>query len=219
MRQGNLFHLIQIHGHILQDNDRKFDRFHGRVGDGRAPCAHPNCDDAGDFRAPLHHGRSSGSDGPGEYQLLCLNHVREFNAGYDWFSGMNAEQIAAAQSPTYVWPNETRAFSATANVDEPPKWQDFHDPLDAISARFRGKVKDQWEKRRPDGYMLSAEDKKALKTLGLGHDADRKALRRRYSDLVRKYHPDRNGGKRAHEKALQDVLSAYTHLRNISAFN
>jgi hypothetical protein len=102
-------------------NRQHNDRFHGRVGNGTARCAYPGCGEAGDFRAPSSHGRRGGSDGPGEYQLLCLDHVREFNAGYDWFAGMSAEQIAAAQSPTYTWPNETRAFSAAASVDAPPR--------------------------------------------------------------------------------------------------
>ena len=46
--------------------------------------------------------------------------------------------------------------------------------------------------------------------LGLGVDADRRALRQRYAELVRRYHPDRNGGDRSHEKALQAVIEAYT---------
>ncbi len=190
------------------------DRMHGRVGSGSAECAHPGCRDIGEFRARTILGRNGGSDGPGEYQLLCLDHVREFNAGYNWFAGMTQEEILAAQSPTYTWPNETRAFSAAASVDSPPKWQDFHDPLDAISARFKQRM----PKPRKDGYILSAEDRRALKTLGLIDDTDRRMLRARYSELVRKYHPDRNGGNRAHEKALQDVIAAYTHLKNTPAY-
>jgi curved DNA-binding protein CbpA len=54
--------------------------------------------------------------------------------------------------------------------------------------------------------------------LGLGMDADRKALRQRYSDLVRKFHPDRNGGDRSHEAALQRVIEAYQQLRKSPAF-
>jgi DnaJ domain len=195
------------------------DRFHGRVGNGTARCAYPGCREAGDFRAPDLYGRSASPNGPGDYQWLCLDHIREFNAGYDWFAGMSAEQIAAAQSPTYVWPNETRAFSATAGVDSPPKWSDFHDPLETISARFAGKMVDAAPRQRTDGKMLSPDDRRMLKTLGLGEDTDRKALRSRYSALVRKYHPDKNGGNRTYEKALQDVIAAYTHLKSASAFS
>jgi hypothetical protein len=195
------------------------DRFHGRVGAGTVTCAYPACRAPGEFRALNRYGRAPSAEGPGDYQLLCLDHVREFNAGYDWFAGMSEEQIYAAQSPVNVWASETRAFSAAASVDAPPKWQDFHDPLDAISARFKGRVADAAPHVRNDGIMLGSEDRRALKTLGLGEDTDRRILRRRYSELLRKYHPDKNGGNRAHEKALQDVLAAYTQLKNHPAFN
>ena len=54
--------------------------------------------------------------------------------------------------------------------------------------------------------------------LGLGADADRSALRRRYSELVRRYHPDRNGGDRTHETQLRRVIDAYQQLRQAPAF-
>ena len=193
---------------------RNPDRFHGRMRGSRRPCARPGCVERGEFRAPNPYGRLPGPNGPGDYQWLCLDHVREFNLGYDWFAGMTAEEISAAQSPTNFWPTETRAFRANGNVDVPPKWADFHDPLDAISARFRGRMEDAKPTMAPNGQLLSSEDRKALKTLGLGNDADRKAVRSAYSRLVRKYHPDKNGGDRAHEKALQDVIAAYTHLKS-----
>ena len=49
-------------------------------------------------------------------------------------------------------------------------------------------------------------------------DADRTDLRRRYSELVRRYHPDRNGGDRSHERALQEVIAAYQALKGRPAF-
>ena len=39
-----------------------------------------------------------------------------------------------------------------------------------------------------------------------------------FAELVRRYHPDRNGGDRSHEKALQDVIAAYTALKGAAAF-
>ena len=52
-----------------------------------------------------------------------------------------------------------------------------------------------------------------FRSLALGHDADRSTLRRRYTELVRKYHPDRNGGDRSFEARLQAVVEAYQLLR------
>ena len=190
------------------------EKFHGRIKGRSQRCAHPGCPEPGEFRAPAHFGQRSGFDGPGDWQWLCLEHVREFNLRYDWFKDMTQDEIAAAQTPFAGWATETRAFTS-AGVDSPPKWADFQDPLDAISARFRGAM----PKERADGKTLSPEDRQALKTLGLGEDADRRALRTRYSELVRRYHPDRNGGDRSHEKALQDVIAAYTHLKGAPAFS
>ncbi len=115
------------------------------------------------------------------------------------------------------WERETRAFSSNAaSGTPPPRWADYDDPLDAIGARFKARMAQAAE--RQDGKPLSGEDRSALRAMGLGTDADRKALRTRYTELVRRFHPDHNGGDRAHEKALQDVLAAYAHLRKAPAF-
>jgi hypothetical protein len=202
----------------IMDSKRPSDRFHGRVRGSRRQCSYPGCAESGEFRAPDPSGQTASPNGPGDYQYLCLDHVREFNAGYDWFDGMSADEILEAQSPLNIWPSETRAFRATGGVDLPPKWADFNDPLDAISVRFQAEKNGRMQKQRADGHFLSPEDRRALKTLGLGDDADRRALRTAYSAMVRAYHPDKNGGNRSYEKALQDVIAAYTHLKSSPAF-
>lgn len=193
-------------------------RFHGRVEGVRQACNRPGCPEPGEFRAPDPSGKRPGFDGPGNWQWLCLAHVRAFNAAYNYFQGMTREEIEEAQMPMAGWDRESRAFRATAGVDTPPRWSDFHDPLDAISARFRKRTEEAMPRQRADGLALSGEDRRALETLGLALDADRKALRARYSELVRRYHPDRNGGDRSHEKKLQGVVEAYQHLRRAPAF-
>ena len=183
-------------------------RFHGRVP--RADrCDQPGCAEPGEFRAPL---RPGDFDGPGAYRWLCLDHVREFNTGYNWFTGMTSEEIDASQRPYAGWERETRAF-AGGGADAPPRWADFRDPLDAINARFR-----RTDSPRADGKPLSGDERRALKVLGLDANADRRALRQRYSALVRRYHPDRNGGDRGHEAALRAVIEAYQNLKGSDAF-
>jgi len=196
--------------------DRPNTRFHGRVEAHGRVCEEPGCDQPGEFRAPAEPGAGARGDGPGRYRWFCLEHVRAFNARYNFFSGMTPDEIHDAQRPHAGWERETRAFASTGGADRPPRWADFSDPLDAISARFRERM--DREKARADGKPLMPEDRAALSVLGLGVDADRKALRGRYSDLVRKFHPDRNGGDRTHEAALQKVIEAYQHLRKAPAF-
>ncbi len=195
--------------------DRPNARFHGRVEAGGRLCAEPGCSEPGEFRAPSAAPRH-GFDGPGDYRWLCLDHVRAFNSGYNFFAGMTPDEIHDAQRPFAGWERETRAFNATGGADRPPRWADFSDPLDAIGARFRDRMKDRGE--RKDGKPLSGRDREALTTLALEIDADRMALRKRYSELVRRYHPDRNGGDRSHEAKLQRVIEAYQQLKSSPAF-
>ncbi len=180
---------------------------HGRVEGARDRCAVPGCREPGEFKAPL---QPANFDGPGSWRFLCLQHVREHNAKYNFFDGMSPDEITEAQSPLAGWERATRAF-AHAGADPAPAWTDFADPLDAISGRFR-------RNRGDSPSRFTRQEQRALSALGLGDDADLKAVRGRYSQLVRRYHPDRNGGDRSHEGQLGEVIEAYQLLRKSAAF-
>jgi hypothetical protein len=196
------------------------DRFHGRFETEGQTCEWARCQEAGEFRAP--GGKPPGFDGPGDYRWFCLEHVRQFNAGYDFFDGMDSEEILRAQSPIGGWERETRAFAPDVGIDGVPRWADFTDPLDAIGERARAfkrrAAQANGPQQRNDGIMLSWEDRRALEVLGLPVDADRKAVRRRYTEMLRRYHPDHNGGNRHHETRLRSVVDAYQVLRRSSVF-
>lgn len=197
------------------DRIRPGARFHGRVEGTGEPCAEPGCDQPGEFRAPPAEG-FAGREGPPRFRFFCLDHVRAFNARYNFFSGMSADEIHEAHRPFAGWERETRAF-AHAGGDAGPRWADFSDPLDAIAARLRRGAK-AGPGAGGGGRPLSARDRASLKVLGLAEDADRARLRRRYTQLVRRYHPDHNGGDRTHEAMLGEVIAAYQHLRRAPAF-
>ena len=192
-------------------------KFHGRYEGSGRECERPGCRERGEFRAPGRRGNSF--DGPGEWRWFCLDHVREFNAGYDWFEGMSAEEILAAQAPGAGWRTETHAYRPPGGVDGTPRWSDFDDPLDAISARAGGiRSRAEREARMAMDARFSAEEARALETMGLGLDTDLRRLRRRYSELVRRYHPDRNGGARRPAARRGRVVEAYQLLRKSAVF-
>lgn len=192
------------------------DKFHGRVQSNGRICNAPGCDEPGEFRAPGL--RKPGFDGPGDYRWFCLDHVRQFNAGYDFFAGMTPDEILKAQSPISGWERETRAFRPDAGIDAAPRWADFADPLEAIAQRARARRADHAQAAEAARRGISPEDRKAFETLHLDFDADRRALRTRYSELVRKFHPDRNGGDRQYEGRLQQVVEAYNQLKGSRLF-
>lgn len=178
-------------------------RFHGRV-DPPEPstCAWPGCPNPAEFRAP----RSNRVAGEvGGWQYLCLDHVREFNAGYNFFDGMSPEAIAKAQSPLAGW--ERAAHDPTVR---------FNDPLRMMAGRYGEDV--FAGRRAKSGHVLSDVDMRALKVLELDQAASPLDIRRQYKALVRRFHPDSNGGDRATEGKLQAVVQAYTHLKSAPAF-
>lgn len=183
-------------------------KLHGRVEGARDRCAVPGCKERGEFKAPL---APANFDGPGSWRFLCLEHVRQHNAKYNFFAGMSPDEISDAQRPYAGWDRATRAF-AHAGSDPAPSWSDFSDPLDAISGRFGTSRKAVAPSRFNRG------EQRALSVLGLGEDADLKAVRSSYSKLVRRFHPDRNGGDRSHEGRLGEVIEAYQTLRKSAAF-
>lgn len=188
----------------MSDQPRPRPRFHGRVDlpEG-TPCGHPGCDQPAEFRAPASN-RVAGH--VGGWQWLCLEHVRAFNAGYNFFDGMSPDAISEAQSPMAGW----------AHVVHDINGYKFNDPLNALHGKFG---KDAFAGRRTKaGVVLAEADVRALKVLGLDAAASFVAIKRAYKALVRQFHPDTNGGDRSHERRLQDVVQAYTHLRSAPAF-
>ena len=182
-------------------------KMHGRVEGARARCAVAGCGAPGEYKAPL---APSSFDGPGSWRFLCLDHVREHNAKYNYFEGMSPEEISDAHGPLAGWDRPSRKFAANG-ADPPPRWSDFSDPLDAIATRFGRTSADQ-------SSRFTKAERRALSVLRLGEEADRHTMRQRYSQLVRRYHPDKNGGDRTHEGKLGQVIEAYQLLRKSAAF-
>ena len=188
-------------------------RFHGALGNGDTPCAHPQCDGAGEFRAPA---SPVSSDGPPRWRYLCLDHVREFNAGYNYFDGMDQEQIYEEQHPANGLRQRTVWDGPSSQT---PRWNDFADPLDAITARYAAqRTPPPAPECSPSGIRLSHEESAALVALGLDAKTDRGAIRRAYTAKLRRFHPDRNGGDRSHEAALGKAVEAYKLLKASAAF-
>ncbi|MFA7440683.1 MAG: DnaJ domain-containing protein [Sphingomonadaceae bacterium] len=174
------------------------------------PCASPGCDLGGDYRAPVRKPGSAYAPpaGPPQWQYFCLDHVREFNASWNYFAGLEGEELWEAQSADNNWERETRSFAHNAFAGGPDR---VEDALGVLRWRRAARA------TRP-ACPLSREDREALNHLGLDSSADLDAVKSRYRELARRYHPDANDGRRDHESRLQALNAAYTHLKRSSAF-
>lgn len=171
-------------------------------------CDAPGCSAPGEFRAPM------GRDREGEYFCFCLDHVREYNASYNYFTGMTAEAMARYQRDAAVGHRPTwavgeveaaRAFRRAS--DDPSR---FGDPLGLFGRRGFEKPKPEPEKPQ---HGIAA--KRALSQLGLDETADAETIRSRYKNMVKRLHPDANGGDRSLEDKLREIIRAYNYLKSV----
>jgi DnaJ-class molecular chaperone len=56
---------------------------------------------------------------------------------------------------------------------------------------------------------------KSLRTLGLDGNATAAEVKARYKLLVKRHHPDANGGDRSLEDRLRDIIQAYSYLKSV----
>lgn len=168
-------------------------------------CDHPGCNAAADHRAP--RGRSR----EGEYFCFCLEHVRQYNASYNYFAGMSDEAVARYQKDATIGHRPTwsmgvnRAAKGHREDGEP---EGFTDPLGLFRNRAR-----QTPHSEPKVPRYGRPTMRALEALNLEDSADGPAITARYKELVKRLHPDANGGDRSSEDKLREIIQAYKYLR------
>lgn len=164
------------------------------------PCDVPGCGVPGEYRAP----RSR--DALNDYWWFCLEHVRAYNASWDFYKGMSAAQIEMQLRADTSWQRPTwplGRLGGSYQVDEDA----LRDPLRIVAAAQVG------GKRRPPNSAPPAELREPLATLGLDWPLSMEALRARYRDLAKRHHPDANNGDRSAEERLKTINLAYAVLR------
>jgi curved DNA-binding protein CbpA len=149
----------------------------------------------------------------GQYFNFCLDHVREYNSSYNYFNGMSDNDVARYQKEAVIghrptWSMGVNRSGAAFREDEPSPSQ-FSDPLGMFRARQHQTADHQPKKPR---YGLAVM--KALSTLGLDETADIDMVKTRYKELVKRLHPDANGGDRAFEDKLREIIQAYNYLKS-----
>lgn len=173
-------------------------------------CASEGCALAGEYRAP----RSR--DPKAEPLWFCLDHVREYNRNWNWFEGMEAAEIETYQSQNATWHRPTwRLGERSSGRGGAQHQQAPHlDPFDLMGEAGYRIEPGTKAGPAPAPRPLSNEDRKALAVLELDAGAAAPDVKSRYKTLVKRYHPDRNGGDKGAETRLRQVIEAYRHLRD-----
>jgi hypothetical protein len=177
-------------------------------------CQWRSCERAGKFRAPRGRGRD------GEFFLLCEVHIRQFNEAYNYFNGMSDAEVADFQRDAVTGHRPTWKVGANSWVhgsdgDKGGAKREGHSGPRAAGAQAFHAWRARQERReaRSGRRQVRPLERKSLETLGLSPDVTREEIKARFKQLVKRHHPDVNGGDRGSEDALREIIQAYNHLK------
>jgi len=160
-------------------------------------CDHPGCNQAGDYRAPKSRDRLN------EYYFFCMEHVREYNKAWDFFSGLSPEEIEAYTRDATVWERPSWPMG---------RWGDAEKSLRDKAMRYVFGEEAVPNFTAPPPSVPPAE-REAFLTLGLEHTATFDAIKARYRELVKKHHPDVNGNEKSNEDRFKAIVQAFAVLK------
>lgn len=173
-----------------------------------APCCEwKGCGNMATHRAP------KGRLHENEYWRFCLEHVREYNHSYNYFSGMSEDAVMKYQKDALTGHRPTWRMGM-GNPSNGNIGNDARDPFNMF--REFGARAPRAERSEPQRTVRNAE-RKALHELGLEEGADKVEIKARFKVLVKRHHPDANGGDRATEDKLREIIQAYNYLKSIGA--
>ncbi|MBX3578690.1 MAG: DnaJ domain-containing protein [Rhizobiaceae bacterium] len=171
-------------------------------------CQWDGCTGAGTHRAPVGRLRE------GEYFRFCFDHVREYNKSFNYFSGLKDTEIARFQKEALTGHRPTWKMGTGG---EGGASADFAQ-VRSGRAGYYNRLRDPYNlfggsTHTPRERKAKPLEAKALETLGLDTKATGAMIKARYKELVKRHHPDANGGDRGSEDRFRDVLQAYRVLK------
>lgn len=174
----------------------------GKPADRPKSCEMPGCGATGDHRAPRDRSLSG-------YYWFCLDHVREYNQAWDFFSGMNETEIENHIHNSFYGDRPTWRYGL-----------DSKDPAEILRHKawqtYNYTDKEAEKESAKDGNSNGAPpspEREALGIMGLQEPVTFEEIKSRYKTLAKKHHPDRNGGSQESEELLKRVNMAYTILK------
>jgi len=164
------------------------------------PCGIKGCESDATCRVPT-------SRDLADYVWVCQRHAREHNEKWDYFKGMSQTDIARFQEESLTghrptWPLGKRAAGVPGGNGA------YH-----VEDGFAVFGDAEPEKPRRPERILTGLQRQAFDALGLEPSATLNEIKARYKELVKRFHPDANGGDRGTEERLKQVIKAYSVLR------
>ncbi len=162
-------------------------------------CDHPDCAEAGVHRAPMSRDQLE------SFYWFCREHVRSYNAAWNFFGDMNQREIEDYQKADLTWHRPTWPLGGGMRINAAWKGDGLNDPFRVFGARAAGGN----GAAAADYRETPAGEREALAILNLSPSASAGEIKARSKELVKRLHPDVNGGDRQAEDQLKVVIEAY----------
>lgn len=161
-------------------------------------CDWQDCSDTGEHRAPRSRNDLN------SYLWFCLDHVRAYNKAWNFYEGMTDEEVEADVRRDTTWNRPSWPF---AGAEKKARFQNGGPDIDdfgAFGANFGSAPhRPQW-RHGPD-----APQSKALALFDLAPPLNTDDIKKRYKELVKRHHPDANGGDKKAEEKFKQIAEAY----------
>jgi hypothetical protein len=176
-----------------------------RLKTGGPNCEWVGCKEKGAHKAPKGRGREK------DYWHFCIDHVRAYNASYNYFTGMSDDEVLAYQKDALTGHRPT--WKMGTGKGGKPDFDPTTDPLGVLND-INGRTGSRPDPdHKPQQRIVRNVERKALETMGLEAGATTAEVKARFKLLVKRHHPDANGGDRSSEDRLVEIIQAYNYLK------
>lgn len=156
-------------------------------------CEHLGCNKIGSFKAPKNALLQ-------DYHFFCHDHVKEYNASWNYFKNMTHADIARYNNEEASGHRPSWPFGLPGR--NPFRFQDIHDPFNLYSA-----------KKSPQDPHLPKAVRQAMSNLDLDSPLNQSTLKTRYKTLAKTCHPDLHQNSKKAEERFKRITADYDTLK------
>jgi hypothetical protein len=167
-------------------------------------CDHPGCEAGGEFRAPRSRIELD------NYYWFCLEHVRGYNAAWNYYAGMSETEIEAEIRRDTVW---QRPSWKLGQRHGPAYEARINDPFGLHNDKHGQQQHHNGTHGPGATSRVASAREQALAVFDIDPPFTQITLKSRYKVLVKLHHPDAHGGDKEAEEKLKIINQAYTTLK------
>ena len=163
-------------------------------------CDHHKCNLNGEFKAPKSRLKIN------EYYFFCLKHVKEYNKSWDFYKGLNVNEIELSFRKDAVWDRPSWPFKGNPRkvIDQVSEFLKNDDSLfekdEELNQFLKNKILDN---------KITDLEYKCLKILDLKMPISVEDIKKKYKKLVKIFHPDVNDNNKEAENKFKEINEAY----------